>query len=112
VYDVSWALLNGRSYHTAVSAGKDGVFVWKFSLDGWADGSELNVVIKDLKVFTFDEMEIPIRVTWNFMTTIIVVSHGNSSLSIWKRNFDNNWERIRTMTNSASNEFNNQIRNS
>lgn len=106
VLDVSWAQQNGRSYHTAVSGSRDGVFVWKFTLDNWDHNGELNVTIRDLKVFSLDEQEIPIRVTWNFMTTIIVVSLSNGSLSIWKRNFDNNWERIRCLTSNVSNEFN------
>lgn len=106
VLDVSWAQQNGRSYHTAVSGSKDGVFVWKFTLDDWDQNGDLIVNISDLKIFPLDEQEIPIRVTWNFMTTVIVVSLSNGSLSIWKRNFDNNWERIRCLTSNVSNEFN------
>lgn len=32
ILDVSWGLLNGRSYHHVVSCGENGVFVWKFQL--------------------------------------------------------------------------------
>lgn len=106
VNDVSWALLNGRSYHTAVSGGKDGVFVWRFTCDGHDEKGHLLWTVKDVRQFPLAETTIPIRVTWNFMATIITVSSSNCSLSIYKKTFDNNWERIRYLSNGQTGDGN------
>jgi hypothetical protein len=81
VNDVSWALLNGRSYHTAVSGGKDGVFVWRFTCDGYDEKGHLLATIKDVRQFPLAETTIPIRVTWNFMVNSLLVKISRRLLS-------------------------------
>ena len=88
-------MLNGRSFHTVASAGRDGVFVWRFKFEKSDKEDELNATIMDAKRFQLDC--IPIRVTWNFMATLLIVSASNSSLTIWKKNHKNNWEKIRQL---------------
>lgn len=92
VRDVSWANLNGRSYHTIVSCGDEGVFVWRFKILKGIDGKP-KVVFLDAKTFGI-ENSIPIRCSWNFMATLITVTSRNSEFSIWKKYRYGDWERI------------------
>lgn len=52
VYDISWAPLNGRSFHYAASCGDEGVFVWRFKFANAAKGiSPGELKILDVKNF-------------------------------------------------------------
>lgn len=91
VNDISWASLNARSYHTVVSCGCDGVIVWKFNLD---TRPKAETVLKNLsaQLLRVGDGSIPIRVSWNFMSTLIVSSSNNNDVSIWKKKRNGDWE--------------------
>lgn len=61
VYDISWSLLNGRSFHYIVSCGKEGIFVWKLKI-----GVNSTVELLDLKKFTPEFATVPVCATWNW----------------------------------------------
>jgi hypothetical protein len=88
VMDISWALLNARTYHTVVSCGKDGVIVWRFKLK-CADPQGIEYL--DARSFRNDFNSVPVRCSWNFMATVIVVATSDSVISVWKRTRSGEW---------------------
>jgi len=96
VYDISWAALNGRSFHYVVSCGKEGVFVWKFKI------LSNSIEILDLKTFMPEIDAVPICASWNLMATLIVVSCSNSMISLWKRTKDFHWNNVTELYDSET----------
>ena len=105
VYDVSWALLNGRSFHYIASCGVEGVYVWRLQFD-----DKNNAVFLDVKTFKPDADSIPVCVSWNLMATLLVVSSSNSMVSIWKRTKDFNWQNLSLLYGIGNIIKNNQHR--
>lgn len=91
VYDISWASLNARSYHTVVSCGRDGIIVWKFNLET-KNGQCIGLSKVQAQLLRVGDGSIPIRVSWNFMSTLIVASSNNNQVSIWKKKRNGDWE--------------------
>lgn len=97
VFDVSWALLNGRSFHYVASCGQEGVFVWRLRFK--EDAYQVEVI--DVKKFKPDPHSVPTCVSWNYSTTLLIVSSSNSVVSIWKRTKDFNWHNISQLHESS-----------
>jgi len=97
VYDVSWALLNGRSFHYVASCGQEGVFVWRLKFK--EDTYQVDLI--DVKKFKPDPLSVPTCVSWNYSTTLLIVSSSNSVVSIWKRAKDFNWHNISQLQEAA-----------
>ena len=71
VYDISWAALNGRSFHYAASCGDEGVFVWRFRFKSAIKGSnpgELEIL--DVKCFQ-PEIQTDAHSTSTYSTTCV-----------------------------------------
>jgi hypothetical protein len=74
---VSWAALNGRSFHLVAGAGKTGAFV-------------LTLVIKDRSVLATCSKYVldttpSLRVSWNLLATVIGVSELPRRVRLYKR---------------------------
>jgi len=91
VHDISWASLNARSYHSVVSCGRDGLIVWKFNLKSSNEGFE-SIENLSARLLKLGDHSVPMRVSWNFMSTIIVASSSNHKISIWKKKRNGDWE--------------------
>ena len=117
VLDVSWGLINGRSYHHIVSCGDAGVFVWKFKIrldlsnktnDKNLDYFEKkyfmhpkNVFVEELQCFSKNILNFyPVRCTWNYMCTVIAVSYSNKNIILLKKNLKGEWIEICRMSAS------------
>lgn len=104
IVDVSWALLNGRSYHYLVSCGDNGVHVWKFRLKFEHNDqkqSYLNInnaiIPKSISVHDVECKILPtnckaLRATWNYMATVIAVSCADESVMIFKKAINGDWD--------------------
>ena len=90
VTDISWASLNARSYHSVVSCGKDGVIVWNFRISERGKGKIEYIRAKLIKMSSLSK---PIRCSWNFMATVIVVLASDRTICIWKRVKSGDWKK-------------------
>lgn len=88
INDVSWALLNGRSFHTLASCGKDGVFIWylRFEMD---ETKHLGLRVLDTQVL-YDNVTVW-KVSWNVMATLLAYSGQDGKVRICKCGYDRKW---------------------
>jgi len=89
VHDIAWAPVMGRSYHQIATASRDNV-VRVFNLTRKGDGSlELtgNPAILTCKSQVW-------RVAWNATGTILATSGDDGALSLWRKNFDGQWDAV------------------
>lgn len=118
-FDVSWGLLNGRSFHYVVSCGENGVFVWKFQLVFEYQGQDKN------KTHFFTQEEIPnvknvlvtniscrvikmkesiaLKATWNYLCNVVVVSFNNKSIQVYKKNEEDEWLEFKQICSQTKN---------
>lgn len=89
VNDVSWAILNGRSFHMVASCGKDGVFIWYIKIE--------NKETKDISLSVIGTQLINNNVTvwkvsWNILATLLAYSGQDGKVRICKCGYDRKWQ--------------------
>ena len=88
VNDVSWALLNGRSYHIIASCGNEGVFIWYVKFE---EDASKNIKMEILNCQTIKEKLSVWKVSWNLMATLLAFSGQDRKVRICKCGYDKKW---------------------
>lgn len=89
VYDASWALLNGKSFHNIVSCGSDGLFVWYVKLEESGDPKRELALRLD---FVFSDKSASVRkAAFNFFGTAILTNGDDNTVRFWKSSQDRSW---------------------
>lgn len=88
VNDVSWALLNGRSYHIIASCGKEGVFIWYVKFE---DDPNKNIKMEVVEAQWVRDNVSVWKVSWNVMATLLAFSGQDNKVRICKCGYDKKW---------------------
>ena len=90
VNDVSWALLNGRSYHVVASCGKEGVYIWYIKFE--EDPARVAKPVMEVLEVQHITDDIPVwKVSWNVMATLLAFSGQDNKVRICKCGYDKKW---------------------
>jgi len=99
VYDVSFSLLNGRSYDLLSSCGKEGLVVWYLDYDSTTNSMKvLNVIELDVGKAVYW------KVCWNIMGTILASSNESNQITLWKNIGDDYFKQVGLITDDGKEE--------
>lgn len=95
VEDVNWSISCGRSYQMLCCCGKDGILVWRMSMDSTAsmEGTSILDIFKD----GGSQFSYPIRSKFNYLASLITTSSNDSKIKIWRKIEDYKWKEDRVI---------------
>mmetsp|Transcript_8945 Transcript_8945/g.22761 ORF Transcript_8945/g.22761 Transcript_8945/m.22761 type:complete len:327 (+) Transcript_8945:197-1177(+) len=87
--DVSWAPNLGRSYHLIAVANGNKVDIWRLMWS--AEKNSYCEFKRDAELMSNTEVW---RCEWNITGTVLATSGDSGTITLWRKNFQNQWNRI------------------
>ena len=97
--DIAWAPSMGRTFQFIATASREP----SFQIHTLRKNDANNLVLTESQPLTPRSNSPVWRVTWNATGTVLAASSENGSLSLWRRNFANDWIEIQTLLTTEDN---------
>ncbi|KAL4477429.1 hypothetical protein ABPG74_002579 [Tetrahymena malaccensis] len=104
VSDVSWSLINGRSFHLIATCGKEGARIWYMKQLSTNQNAIQVMKVIDLFDQKYNESIEVQKISWNIMASLVATSDSNNEIKIFKCVGMGKWEKIKSIKETQDSE--------